>query len=227
MSAAAAVLPATPGAEWFKAPIDLNAWPAHARRAMAWFKRRTRQRRKEFVVRDLEIGREAGDMEGRPGFCRRTIQRGLKWLEDHEIIERDWSGGHGRVIKLRLPLAGDGKEKVEKPAPAPKSTPRPAPAPPPAAPQPEPAAEPTAEELAAVAEEIRRLTAQARAEDRRDADRKAADRGPVGAAGFEEAARKLTDADFARLEELERRGAGHITSAERRVLEVARRIRDP
>jgi hypothetical protein len=232
MSAAAIPLPAGFGVEWYKTPVDNNRYPAAARRVLGFLKRRTRQKQREFRQRDWEIARQVGDMEGdeKTGPCRRTIQRGLKWLEEHGFIERDWSDGHGRVIRFRMPFAGDGKDEAEA-RPKPKAAARPpaeAPPAPPAEPPPD-ADPPAAGEPVDVAEAIRRLTAQAKAEKAQaKAETKAAcTSGPVRMGvneTVEDAARKLTAEEFRRLEAFESQGL--ISDIERRVLEVARRIRD-
>lgn len=144
MSAAAFPSSTKLGAEWYKAPIDYEEWKRAARRCWKFFKRRSRQKRREFEVKDREIGREIGA-------SRRTVQRGLWWLEKvYGVIFRDHSDGHGRVVKILLPLAGDdngeAKESKAKAKAKPSSAARPAapatppgrPADPPGDPDPDP-----------------------------------------------------------------------------------------
>lgn len=228
MSAATLPRPRGFAVAWTKDPIDIEKWRRAARRAWRWFKLPRRQGRAEHFERDWEIARGIGDAEGGLAPSRRTIQRGLWWLENVlGAIVRDWSGGHGRVIRITLPLAGDDAEKPGKTKAKPAKT-RPAPAPAAAHPAPvEPPAEETAEERAAAAAALRDAAEKAKAHRASErAAEKAAAAGPqlVGDQ-VEKAARALTDEEFGRLEGLEARG--EITSTERKVLDAARRIRSP
>ena len=227
MSASTVTLPTVRGAEWFKAPIGFARWPKFAQLAWSWLKRRNRMGRTDHRVTDREIGVEIER-------CRRTVQRGLKWLADAEIIRRIHDES-GRIIRMVLPLAGDGQERKQGAVPTERARRRPAER---SAPKPPPkpgstpmvAQAPTVDESpedpTAVAEALAQLRGQvAEQKAAREAERGRNRLAPelVGQ-DFEREARELTPEGFSRLEALERRG--EITSTERRVLEVARRIRD-
>lgn len=185
-------LPPGFGAEWVKDPIDIETWPKAARRVYRYLKRRIRMRKAEHRAKDREIGLEIGEMEGRKAFHRRTVQRGLKFLQDLGGIFRDHSDGHGRVIKVFLPLAGDGTEKTgAAPREGAKAGSGATAAPPPSTPGPDEGPEPELdEETRRVLDESRRrreaekakAEANARVEARAEAAR-AARGGPQSPAG--------------------------------------------
>jgi hypothetical protein len=221
MTDAALPSPTRLGAEWYKAPIDYEEWKRAARRCWKFFKRRTRQQRREFDVKDREIGREIGA-------SRRTVQRGLWWLEKvYGVIFRDHSDGHGRTVRILLPLAGDDQADAKKPGPKPKSraasAARPAaptgPTPPPV-PADGPPDGPADEVLSAadVAAKLRALVAGTRAEQ--EAERNAARPNQGAPADYAAEAARLSAEELARLEAHE--ASGQLTSRERRVLDAAR-----
>lgn len=235
MSAAAALpAPRRFAVSWFKAAIDFENWIRSARRNWSWLKHPRRQRKTEHTPKDWEVARDIGETTGGKPPSRRTVQRGWEYLDlVLGAIERDWSGGHGRVIRIKLPLAGDDKEekpaakaKPARPRPAPPAAPPPGPSPGPA-PR-DPPAEGTAGDLAAAAAALRQQVAQAAAERRAEVAARKEANGPrvlIGVDQVELEARALTDEGLRRLEDLEARG--ELTSSERRVLDHVRRNRSP
>jgi hypothetical protein len=222
-TAAVALPPCTAlGAEWFKAPIDFRNWAASAQTVWTFYKRRVRHRKRRFKVKDRDIGQAMKDV-GLPA-SRRTVQRGHWFLEfAYKVIERDWSGGHGREVVIKLPLAGDDKEEKTEADPKPKAEPKPPPSP-----KPKPDEPATADDRPLEPGEARRMWERAQAQAKVEADAgKAAvrPRAPLGVDGVEKAARELGADELARLEALEARG--ELTSSERRILEATRRIHAP
>jgi hypothetical protein len=235
MKTAAASLPTTTklGAAWAKDPLDIEDWIRSARRVWKYLKHPRRQKKTEHTPKDREIGREIpegrkGPRQGRPA-SRRTVQRGLQYLDVVlEAIKRDWSGGHGRVIRITLPLAGDDREEKEEEKAKAKAKARPAPAPTAAT---EPAREssspPAADDPPAEPGQFGREWKRARAEA--EASRPTAEpaREP-GPDGFSESARKAVKIDRDDLGYLEiKEGMGELTPSERERLEALRRNRSP
>jgi hypothetical protein len=215
---AALPFPTKLGADWFKAPVDFAFWARMARRIWQWLKDRRRHRRREHRVTDRELARELG-------VTRRSIQRGLwalQYLYGAIVRRREHGPGGGRVIEIILPLAGDDQQGKADPRKAKAKAPaRPAAGPAPTA-EPEPPAM-TEDERKQAAAELREQLARDKAE--REAERSGR-RAPAAAQmGYEEAARRLTEEEYRRLEGLAARGSTTIT--ENQVLEVARRIRSP
>ena len=212
------------GAEWYKAPIDLEDWIRPARLIWRWLKRRTRHRKRKHRPKDWELARELNR-------CRRTIQRGLWYLEFvcKVIVRRRVQGhmGHDsfREIEVILPLQGDEKQAEARPkskgdakaAPAPAEAPKPAEAPPPA---PEPTETPgeRAAALAAIREQVARERAAARTAPPAPAHEPPS-RPPAAIKGIPAADPKF-------LEVKERMGEP-LTPSERAALEAARRERGP
>ena len=111
------------GAAWTKSPIDREEWPRAARRDWDYLKHPKRQRKREHTPLNRDIGKELG---GR-GSSRRTVQRGLAFLESIGAIARIFIDGV-RTIIVR-PLAGEGKEEeaAEPVKPRPRGAPSPSP----------------------------------------------------------------------------------------------------
>ena len=220
MSTAAASLPPCSklGAEWYKAPIDFNDWIRAGRRVWTYYRRRVRHRRRDFTASDREIGRSMPNADGTPA-SRRTVQRGHKFLELIGAIFRDHSGGHGRVVRILLPLAGE-KDKEAGGAPKPARAEAPAAATPSPPPTPPPVEEPPAEpdgpaDWSRVRSDIARTRAEIAAAPGPDPTREPP---PVVIRGVD-------NTDIAYLEFKEK--MGELTEGERRRLEDARRTRSP
>lgn len=240
MSAAAiaAGIETTPryGLAWNKTPEDMETWTRAERRVYRVFMRWNRHGRREHALKNWVIAKEIGEMEGGDRPHRRTVQRGVKGLHERGIIERLFEGARGRIIRMKAALADAREEKKrKKQAAANKDGPRPvrvdrpprttservpAPEGAPIATD-EPSGSPAT--MAEALEQIRRQTAEAKAH--RGAEKVAARLSPVLVGlDFEVKARSLTAEQFDALVQHEARG--FLTSDDRRVLEVARRIRD-